>query len=256
LVYLLFMNIYHRTEYPASLLPREFDMYLSLGWYRMRQHLFTCTHLFDFNDAMEFSGLRRVWWMRFAIQYIDARDSHLKLRRRNGKFTYQFSPLDELSEEDAWLFRTYRNYIDFDTYDNLEDALWGSKENKLVFNSWILRIYDQQQLIALGVFDKGERATSSQLHCYDPAYAKNSLGKYLMLLTIDHLKRENYDWYYPGYVFAGHPKMNYKLFLGKDCGEYFDPDEEQWFSFNDSILEEEAYSEEAIQEIGKALFNR
>ena len=94
------MNIYHRTEYPASLLPREFDMYLSLGWYRMRQHLFTCTHLFDFNDAMEFSGLRRVWWMRFAIQYIDARDSHLKLRRRNGKFTYQFSPLDELSEED------------------------------------------------------------------------------------------------------------------------------------------------------------
>lgn len=256
MLYLLLMNIYHRTEYPDSLLPREFDMYLSLGWYRMRQHLFTCTHLFDFNDEMTFSGLRRVWWMRFAIQYIESVRSHQKLRRKNGGFSHQFSPLDHLSEDDAWLYRVYRNHIDFDTYDSLDDALWGTDHNRNIFNSWVLRIYDGQNLIALAIFDKGERAASSQIQCYDPAYARHSLGKYLMLLTMDHLKREQYVWYYPGYVFAGNPKMNYKLFLGRDCGEYFDPETAAWMSYHDGILEEETYSEEAIREIGKALFMR
>lgn len=249
------MNIYHRTEHPKNLPPEEFDLYLSMGWYRMRQYLFTCSHLFDFGDDMQFTGLRRVWWMRFAVQHIREKPAHRKLRKRNCLFTHQFSTLDQLTNEDEYLFRIYRNHIDFDTYDSLEDALWGSKKELFIFQSWVLRIYDGEKLIALGVFDKGDKAASSQIHCYDPAYARNSLGKYLMLLTIDHLKREEYMWYYPGYVFAGNAKMNYKLFLGEEYGEYYDPESDFWQVFHESILGPETYSEEAIKEIGKALFH-
>jgi arginine-tRNA-protein transferase len=248
------MNIYHRTESPASLPPEVFDLYLGMGWYRMRQYLFTCSHLFDFNDTMELSGLRRVWWMRFAVQYIQNESAHRKLRKKNGHFMYQFNVLDHLTEDDRYLYRIYRNHIDFDTYDDLEDALWGSSSRAVIFQSWILRIYDGEKLIALGIFDKGQNAASSQIHCYDPAYARHSLGKYLMLLTIDHLKRADFQWYYPGYVFAGYSKMNYKLFLGKEYSEYFDPEGNQWLGFDESILDPETYSEETIREIGKALF--
>jgi len=248
------MNIYHRTEYPVSLPPEVFDLYLAMGWYRMRQYLFTCSHLFDFNDAMELSGLRRVWWMRFAIQHIHDDAAHRKMRKKNGHFRYQFSVLDQLTDDDRYLYRIYRNHIDFDTYDHLEDALWGQDNSNIIFQSWVLRIYDGEKLIALGVFDKGEYAASSQIHCYDPAYARHSLGKYLMLLTIDHLKRAGYHWYYPGYVFAGNPKMDYKLFLGKQYGEYFNPETEEWLGFDEYILNAENYSEEALTEIRKALF--
>jgi hypothetical protein len=62
-------------------------------------------------------------------------------------------------------------------------------------------------------------------------------------------------WYYPGYVFAGNTKMDYKLFLGKEMGEYYDPELDQWQAFHEGILEPEPYSEEAISEIRKALFN-
>lgn len=248
------MNIYHRTEYPASLPPEVFDQYLAMGWFRMRQYLFTCSHLFDFNDSMELSGLRRVWWMRFAVPYIQERSSHRKLRKKNGHFRYQFSVLDQLTDDDRYLFRIYRNHINFDTYDDLEDALWGSGGRTVIFQSWVLRIYDGEKLIALGVFDKGERSASSQIHCYDPEYVRHSLGKYLMLLTIDHLKRSGFHWYYPGYVFAGNPKMNYKLMLGKEYAEYFDSEQDHWIRFEESILESEDYSEEMIREIGKVLF--
>lgn len=97
-------------------------------------------------------------------------------------------------------------------------------------------------LIAAGYFDVGETAGTSILHFYDPVYRKFSLGKYLILLTIDSLRATGHELYYPGYLVAGDNKMDYKLFLGKEIAQYFDPASGTWKVFDEKILNREALS--------------
>jgi len=248
------MTIYHRTEHPEHLAPNDFDSFLSLGWYRMRQYIFTCSHLFDFSDKGLLTGMRRVWWMRFSINQIVGHSSHQKLKKRNNHFRVQFGEHETNSAPQEALYTLYRNSIDFDGYPSLKDALFGIHETNRIYNSKSVSIYDGEKLIALGIFDLGERSASSQIHCYDPEYASYSLGKYLMLLTLDHLKSLGFEWYYPGYIFAGNPKMNYKLFAGKEAAEYFNPETGEWHSFVDALLEDEPYDEEVIVQVREKMF--
>jgi arginyl-tRNA--protein-N-Asp/Glu arginylyltransferase len=62
------------------------------------------------------------------------------------------------------------------------------------------------------------------------------LGKYLILLTLDYLRTNDYRYYYPGYVVEDLDKMDYKLFLGKDQAEYFKPEILSWEFFKDELL--------------------
>jgi len=250
------MTIYHRTEYPDQMPPADFDRYLALGWYRMRQHIFTCSHLFDFNEKSELTGLRRVWWMRFSINQILQHSSHQKLKKRNNGFRVVMGLHQTISAAEENLYRAYRDSIDFDGYPSLQDALYEHGADTSIYRSQSISIYDGEKLIAFGIFDLGEKSAASQIHCYDPAYASFSLGKYLVLLTLDHLKSLGYEWYYPGYVFAGNPKMNYKLFAGKEAAEYFDPDSGEWQAFVEELLEDEPYSEELIQQVSEKMFGR
>jgi len=41
------------------------------------------------------------------------------------------------------------------------------------------------------------------------------------------MRSKGLQWYYPGYVVAGKPKMDYKLFLGREVVEYFSPEVQQ-----------------------------
>lgn len=248
------MTIYHRTEHPEGMQPKDFDRFLALGWYRMRQYIFTCSHLFDFSDEGALIGMRRVWWMRFSIKQIVGHSSHQKLKKRNNHFRVQFGDHEINDAEQEALYTLYRNSIDFDGYPSLNDALFGLHENNRIYNSKSVSVYDGEKLIALGIFDLGERSASSQIHCYDPGYSSYSLGKYLMLLTLDHLKSLEFEWYYPGYIFAGNSKMNYKLFAGKEAAEYFNPETGEWHSFVDALLEDEPYSEEIIVQVREKMF--
>jgi len=202
------------------------------------------------------TGLRRVWWMRFSINRILQHSSHQKLKKRNNGFRVVMGPHQTIGAAEEKLYRAYRESIDFDGYPTLQDALLDSKADTSIYSSQSIAVYDGEKLIALGIFDLGEKSASSQIHCYDPAYASHSLGKYLILLTLDHLKSQGYDWYYPGYVFAGNPKMNYKLFAGKEAAEYFDPETGEWQAFVEELLDDEPYSEELILQVSEKMFGR
>ncbi len=76
-----------------------------------------------------------------------------------------------------------------------------------------------------------------------------------MLLTVDYLKSCGFEFYYPGYVIAGHPKMDYKLFMGKAAAQYFDPETETWMCFQNSILNAEDYAERDKLEVMLALLD-
>jgi leucyl-tRNA---protein transferase len=105
-----------------------------------------------------------------------------------------------------------------------------------IFNTKCISVFDQGKLIAGGYFDIGLQAGTSILHFYDPAYSRFSLGKFLILITLDYLKLQGHTKYYPGYVVQGFSKMDYKLFLGKEAAQYFAPETMNWKYFKEEIL--------------------
>jgi arginine-tRNA-protein transferase len=215
---------------PDSLSGNELDHLLAIGWYRMHQTLFTCSHV-------ELGELYRVHWLRYHIDRIAPRSTHKRIKARAKEFTFSIDDFTEVRDDHRALHARYRASIDFDGAISIEDCLFGdSLTGNNIFRTKTISVFDKDSLVAGAYFDLGARAAASILHFYDPAYARFSLGKLLILLTIDYLRENNFDFYYPGYVVEGLDKMNYKLFLGKEHAEYFDPLVVQWKPFRESIL--------------------
>ena len=218
---------------PRHLSPDQLDQVLSRGWYRMRQDLFTISHL-----AEEF-GFYRVHWLRVDVNRIIGHRSHRRIRKNHAHCSVVIEPLITVSEEHRNLHRKYRRSIDFDGVRSIQEGLFGEEVTDSIFSTWSISVYDGEKLIAAGYFDIGAESAASILHFFDPEYAQFSPGKFLILCTIDFMRSKGLQWYYPGYVVAGKPKMDYKLFLGREVVEYFSPEVQQWRPFVDQILLDE-----------------
>ena len=227
---------YRRFFFPeAALAGEQLDAFLANGWYRMRNMVFTQSHYHGEPSPLD----SPVWWLRFPIPSIGEHASHRKLRRRNRRF--KVSVLDPFVNRLAFdsLYERYFESIDFEGYPSIEDAVYEDPFGEPVFRTGAIALYDEKRPVAMGLFDLGANACASILHFYHPDYARFSLGRYLVLLTVDLLRERGYEWYYPGYVVPGRPKFDYKLFLGKECAEYYDPGEERWKPFEEGILDTE-----------------
>lgn len=233
------MVAYKRIRHPSALTGAQLDAFLALGWYRMNQTIFTTTHSF-IEHLLDF---RPVWWLRFPVDGIAPHASHSRLRRRNAGFRvellspYRPHPTHEL------LYNRYLESVPFDGYSSIHDALYYDAEHN-IYDTHALQVWDGDRLVAMGIFDTGERSGASILHFYDPDYARFSPGKYLILLTMDVLRARGCAWYYPGYVVTDVPRFDYKLFLGKEAAAYFDPSSQSWRPWNDDVLRTVSYSEE------------
>jgi leucyl-tRNA---protein transferase len=220
---------YHRFN-PEEISGAGLDQFLALGWFRMHQYIFTTSHI-------EQDELYRVHWLRYALHEIRNHASHTRILNRNQAFRFIIEDFTAIRTDHADLHRRYRASINFDGAISIQECLFGDANTASnIFNTRCLSVFDEDTLIAGGYFDVGENSATSILHFFDPLYRSNSLGKYLILLTVDYLKSHGYTFYYPGYVVEGLSKMNYKLFLGKEEARYFDPEMVMWRSFQDSIL--------------------
>lgn len=225
---------YRNMHHPTGLTGPELDDYLARGWYRMQQSIFTITHSFR-ESVMDFCP---VWWLRFPVNDLVEHDSHARIRRRVRHFQVRLQPSfhpDTASEE---LYQRYLASVPFDGYPSVRDALYGEEDPipGTIYDTNALVVSDGDKTVAMGIFDTGARAAASILHFYDPDYARYSLGKYLILLTLDVIRQRGFDWYYPGYVVTGERRFDYKLFLGRDKASYFDPRSQDWQPFREELL--------------------
>ncbi len=222
---------YDRVD-PEELSGEQLDWLLSMGWYRMHQSMFTVSHL-------DYDIPRRVHWLRMSVPEIIEHRSHRRIRHRAESFTVRIEPFTVVAAEHENLYARYRAQINFDGADSVHWSMFGpeSGENS-IFQTHVISIRDGDRLIAGGYFDTGEISAASILHFFDPEYARYSLGKYLMLVTIDYLQEWGFQYYYPGYLVSGWEKMHYKLFLGREQTEYHDPESMEWLPFDESILGE------------------
>jgi arginine-tRNA-protein transferase len=218
-----------------SRLPGDFlDYYLAQGYYRMGQNLFTCQFL-----PLE-TGLYTTHWLRLVVASVAYGPKQRQLFRLNERFTVASRPFRLTPEYEA-LYALYYQSIDFDANPSLGDLLLeGGPHN--IFDSHVLEVRDGERLIAAGVFDRGTDSLAGIVNFYDPAYRKHSLGKYLMLLKLEHARRHGLAYYYPGYLMHNYPKFDYKLWACAAATEVFYARTHRWRLFNwDEVNREAAY---------------
>jgi arginyl-tRNA--protein-N-Asp/Glu arginylyltransferase len=216
-----------QAKNPSSFIEaKSLDSYLSKGWFRMGQTIFT-THFLYF-DSIFYSAV----WLRIPLEELTESKTMKKLKKTNEKFRVVFQPV-VLTEEKELLFEKYKQEVSFVASASLHQLLLGPEPANIVYNSFEICLYDEDLLIGVGFFDLGHESAAGISSFYDPAYKKYSLGKYLIHLKIDYCKKLNLRYFYPGYFVPGYPAFDYKLEIGGSSLQYFSMETQQWLSISD-----------------------
>jgi leucyl-tRNA---protein transferase len=209
------------------------DRYLAVGWYRMGNLVFT-------TEEIDVDGHQcEVHWLRYPLKDFKHSKKNLALLKTSEKFVISMKRLKITKEMDA-LYDKYYKSVSFSTSAKLRDNLCIAPNDKQtdhqIFDTYCIKIYDNEKLIAFGIFDNGYETIAGILNCIDPEYKKYSLGKLLILLKINIARNNDKKYYYPGYVAKGWDKFDYKLFLGKDDAEIWDVASKTWVNYWKSKL--------------------
>lgn len=202
----------------------ELDYYLSEGYFRMQQDVFTCRYVV-FDDMVY-----PVHWLRIVLADVSYGKTQRRLLSLNSRFSVAVGPLRLLGELEE-LYARYRSAITFDAPASVESCLLGG-DLRNAFDTQVVEVRDGDRLIAAGVFDNGSESIAGIMNFYDPDYRRHSLGKYLMLQKIDYARRQRKTYYYPGYIVSNYPKFDYKLFACEPATEVFDDRSGLWFPFS------------------------
>lgn len=206
----------------------ELDFYLSLGYFRMQQQVFTCQYVV-FDDT-----LCPVHWLRLVLPELQYGPRQRDMLKRNRRFSVRVVPF-RLNDELEALYARYLTGIDFDAPVSVADCLLGTATYN-VFDTRVVEVRDNDRLIAAGVFDTGQYAIAGIMNFYDPDYRKQSLGKFLMLQKIEYARQQHKLFYYPGYIVSGNPKFDYKLFVDEAATYVFDDNTGEWLPFSWELI--------------------
>lgn len=202
------------------------DFGLGMGYFRMGKDLFTTNQVYvgDYGNSGQYDP---VFWLRLNLKKAKETNTTKRIRKKCSGFTFKIEPA-EITNEIESLYSHYLSSVNFDGYPSCKDCIPSLHEPEDVFDTYMIKIFDQNQLIAVGFFDRGEKSLMSVLHFYHPNYKRFSLGKFLMLLTMDFAKDANMDFVYPGYITINGTKMDYKVFPQVEAMEVFLSKDNNW----------------------------
>jgi len=213
---------------PPTLHGEVLDFYLSNGWFRSGQYIYT-TKILNLEGKL-YSPTR----IRLPLEGYEFKKSLRKIWKKNQAFetVYRKAFINREKEE---LYKEHIKRFDGFVSQTLKDSLQDGGETT-VYDTYEVAVYDKDQLIALSYFDIGEKSMASIMGIFHPDYATYSLGIYTMLAEINFGKKASIENYYPGYVIPDYPKFDYKLRIG-DC-EYYKANEDHWLPFSELKKEE------------------
>lgn len=213
----MYTRIHHPTEVP----PQDLDRYLRLGWYRIGQAMVTCRFVWSRQGV-----LRDAVWTRTDLERYRLRRSHKRLHKRNGRrYTVQEHPL-ALDAEHEEVYRRYLTVARGHRPATLEGALHGGAPlDRFATRELTLRT-EEGRLAGFCAFDLGNESLQSLMGVYDPAFRKDGLGFWTLLLEVEHARSLDLRYHYAGYVLPGDVSMDYKLRVG--AMEFLDPDTGRW----------------------------
>lgn len=218
----------------STLSHQELDLFLANGWFRQGCVIFTTNFLR--NKGLIHSAI----WLRIELSAFIPSKTHQKLLKLNANFKVEFRPFI-LNETHETLFANYKTTITFEAAISLQDLLYYQQTDN-IYDTWEVDIYEHEKLIAVGIFDMGEFSAMGITCFYDPDYQKYSLGKYLMFLKMQYVKKHGMTHFYPGYFSPNYPIFDYKLDLAKPFTAYLELSSNKWksikeFSISDAPIE-------------------
>ena len=216
------IQLFAEKHYPEHLPLEDLDLYLSQGWYRMGQSIFT-THFLCFGKKF-YSAL----WIRLNLSKHKYRKNQRKLMRKNTeRFQVKYAPFLLTKEKEQLYWRYKKNFKGY-LAGSLEESLLDGEEFN-VYKTHEVQIFDGDKLIGLSFFDLGQNSASSIMGIYDPEYHNYSLGYYTMLMEMEYCREVGMEYYYPGYVVPGYDRFDYKVRIGDV--EVYQMDDWKWGAF-------------------------
>jgi arginine-tRNA-protein transferase len=212
--------MFAQVEHPQVLSADDLDQYLTKGWFRLAQTIFT-TNFLQFHRKF-YSAI----WLRVDLHDFSQDSASQKLFKRNSIFEIDIQPATLTGEKEK-LFALYREKVSFEASMSLLHLLFG-KVDYNVFHTYEVTIHDKGKLIGVGFFDLGNRSAAGITSFYDPDYKKFSLGKFLIYCKILYCKEIGMEYFYPGYFVPGYAPFDYKLGIAKSALHYLDVNNERW----------------------------
>jgi arginyl-tRNA--protein-N-Asp/Glu arginylyltransferase len=239
-----------QVQCPEVLVPEELDAYLEKGWFRMGPTIFT-TNFLNFKNHY-YSAI----WLRVELSRFPGDTTEQKLIKKNSRFRVEYgeASLSAIKED---LYSAYKTAITFETSASLRQLLFG-KALRVAFNTQEISVYDGPKLIAVGIFDLGEKSAAGITCFYDPTYKKYSLGKYLIYLKMEYCRKLGMRYFYPGYFVPGYPFFDYKLTIGRSALEFLQLRTGHWIRINDFTSEDIPLQimKDRLSELGVSLRQR
>jgi arginine-tRNA-protein transferase len=220
------MNVVIPLAEPLT--PELLDTALAVGFYRMRQSLFTVDAI-----APDSGKAVPVFWARVTLKDYQPSHRYLKLLRRCRRFDCSLEPA-RIDDEIEKLYARYLEHISFEAGPDVQSALLGPHTEDF-FPGRMWQVRDRGQLIAVGYFDEGTTSAAGILNFYDPDYKGFSLGTWLYLKNVDYAASLSREFFYPGYIALGYTKFDYKLYAGIENIELWDPIGGQWIPYEGSL---------------------
>lgn len=194
------------ADIPDFMPPERMDDRLASGWWRTGS-LMLRTSLLHLGDA-----LHEVVHIRSRLDRAPPSRSGRRLLRRNRlRFDVEVGPATVDDARRALYAKTRSRFIG-PIMDELRDL--ALPEDPAAFHTHEVAVYDGDALVAVSYFDVGGDSVASILGLYDPAYRRDSLGRFTMLEEMRWARARGCRLYYPGYVVPGVPTFDYKLGLG------------------------------------------
>ena len=150
------------------------DDYLARGWYRSLHVgcMFTTDNILINDTAYP------VYWIRYNVpSVVLSRKQKSLINAVRKRYSISFEPF-RIDDEIERIFKLYKSVATFLKNDTLRH-IFGF--DVTTFDTEVIKIRDNNELIAAGSFDIGMNSIAGVMNFYDPAYKKYSLGKYLVV---------------------------------------------------------------------------
>lgn len=226
--------MFAQVHKPDVLTGEELDTYLNEGWFRNAQRIFT-TNFLNFNNQF-YSAI----WLRIQLNELTESTKFKKISKQNKAFKITIQPASITDEKEA-LFQLYKTSISFSASQSLHALLVGESQVE-IFNTYEVLLHDADELIGVGYFDIGNDSAAGIISFYNPAYKKNSIGTYLILLKIEYCKQQKLTYFYPGYFAPNYPAFDYKLAIGTEAIYFLQLRTHQWVSLQAYISKDDIYA--------------
>jgi arginine-tRNA-protein transferase len=226
-----------------QLTPLEIDEMLSNGYFRSDLHVHTTLARYVEN------AWRPSLMVRISLTDFRWKKSLRKLfRRNNDLFEIKIRPF-EPREEIENLWQKFKTEVhQWSLVPNLTFHLFRGNYSSS-FQTWEVSIYENGQLIAFSIFDKGLKSIASLEAAYDPEFRKYSLGIFTMLTEISFCISNGMDFYYPGFYPRETPMFDYKLRPGN--AQFYRLKERKWYPW-DAVQKEDWLLDQVFERLREA----